>query len=178
MRLNSGRQRGVMLLEVLVSIVIFSIGILAMISMQAASIATQADAQYRVEAGRLVDQLIANIRISVTHDATTGAVNTTNLDTFAHRASTVASTATTCPFGNTANTTNPIVTDWIAAVRGLDAGGNPILGKGLPGNVDDTTQEVVIDHSTAGINQVRVTVCWKAPGENTYHMHRVFAYVD
>lgn len=172
------RQRGVMLLEVLVSIVIFSIGILAMISMQAASVAAQADAQYRVEAGRLVEQLISNIRISVTHDATTGAVNTSNLDTFAHRAPTITSTATTCPFGNTANSTNATVTDWIAAVRGLDTGGNPIPGKGLPGNADDTTQEIVIDHSTDGINQVRVTVCWKAPGETTYHMHRVFAYVD
>lgn len=172
------RQDGVMLLEVLVSIVIFSIGILAMISMQAASVAAQADAQYRVEAGRLVEQLIANIRISVAHDATTGAVDTANLDTFAHRAPTLPSTVTTCPFGNTANSTNTIVTDWIAAVRGVDGADNPIVGKGLPGNSNDTTQEIVVDHSTDGVNQVRVTVCWKAPGDNTYHMHRVFAYVD
>ncbi|MRR49702.1 MAG: type IV pilus modification protein PilV [Rhodocyclaceae bacterium] len=171
-------QRGALLLEVLVSIVIFSIGILAMISMQAASVAAQADAQYRVEAGRLIDQLIANIRVSVTHDPSTGALNTTNLDTFKHRAPAVASTATTCPFGNTANSTNSVVTDWIAAVQGLDTGGNPVPGKGLPGNTDDTTQEIVVDHSTAGINQVRVTLCWRAPGDTAYHWHRVLAYVD
>ena len=49
------RQRGMFLLEALVGILIFSIGILALVAMQATAITAQADAQYRVEAANRPD---------------------------------------------------------------------------------------------------------------------------
>lgn len=54
-------QQGVVLLEVLVAVLIFSIGILGMIGMQAASVTAVSDAKYRSEAAMVADQILARI---------------------------------------------------------------------------------------------------------------------
>jgi len=56
--LNSKKQRGVMLLEALIAILIFSIGILAVVGMQAMSIQNVAQAKYRTDASFLANELI------------------------------------------------------------------------------------------------------------------------
>ena len=55
------RQHGVMLLEALIGILIFSVGLLAMIAMHALAIGYTADAKYRSEAGFLANELIGQI---------------------------------------------------------------------------------------------------------------------
>jgi type IV pilus assembly protein PilV len=52
------KQQGVMLLEALISILIFSIGILAIIGLQAASIKMSSDAKYRSDASLLAGQYV------------------------------------------------------------------------------------------------------------------------
>lgn len=52
------KQKGVMLLEALISILIFSIGILAIIGLQAASIKMSSDAKYRSDASLLAGQYV------------------------------------------------------------------------------------------------------------------------
>ena len=54
-------QSGVMLLEALIGILIFSIGILAVVGMQATAIRTVTDSKYRSEAAFLANQLMAQI---------------------------------------------------------------------------------------------------------------------
>jgi type IV pilus assembly protein PilV len=54
-------QAGVVLLEVLVAVLIFSIGVLAIIGLQAAAITTVADARYRVDASSLANQVIGRM---------------------------------------------------------------------------------------------------------------------
>jgi type IV pilus assembly protein PilV len=54
-------QSGVMLLETLIAILIFSLGILAVIGIQATSIRMAADAQLRSKAALLADQLIGEM---------------------------------------------------------------------------------------------------------------------
>jgi type IV pilus assembly protein PilV len=59
--MNRGRERrqqGVMLLEVLIGMLIFSIGILAMLGMQAVGMRATVDAKYRSEASFLANQII------------------------------------------------------------------------------------------------------------------------
>lgn len=53
-----------MLLEALVSILIFSIGILAIIGLQAAAVSASTDAKYRSEASLLTSQLIGQMQAS------------------------------------------------------------------------------------------------------------------
>jgi type IV pilus assembly protein PilV len=54
-------QAGVMLLEVLIAILIFSIGILAVVGMQAAAINNVNDSKYRSEAAFLTDRLLSQM---------------------------------------------------------------------------------------------------------------------
>lgn len=54
-------QQGSVLLEGLIAILIFSMGILAIVGLQAAAIRTVADSQYRLEASFLANQLIAQM---------------------------------------------------------------------------------------------------------------------
>ena len=56
-----GSERGVMLIEALVGILIFSIGILAVVGMQAVAIKDVASAKYRSEAAFLVQELLSQM---------------------------------------------------------------------------------------------------------------------
>jgi type IV pilus assembly protein PilV len=167
-------QRGVFLLEVLIAIVIFAIGILAMISMQAVSIAAQNDSQYRAEAEHLIDQLTSQMRMAVAHDTTTGNVVASQLRHL-------------CPSGDHhqrcnytgAVSTVDFIEDWINTVKGFASDGTTkIAGKGLPG-VTDARVQIQTDSATMpGMNQVRVTLCWQAANDKTSHSHSVVAYID
>ncbi|MDR2164440.1 MAG: hypothetical protein LBO79_02175 [Zoogloeaceae bacterium] len=57
-------QTGVMLLEALIAILIFSLGILTVIGLQASSIKMAADAQLRTRASLLADHLIGQMWVS------------------------------------------------------------------------------------------------------------------
>jgi type IV pilus assembly protein PilV len=54
-------QQGVMLLEALMGILIFSIGILAILGMQGVAMRTTIDAKYRSEAGFLANEVIGTM---------------------------------------------------------------------------------------------------------------------
>jgi len=59
--LQYGKQRGVMLLEALIGILIFSIGILALLGMQATAMRATVDAKYRSEAAFLANEIIGTM---------------------------------------------------------------------------------------------------------------------
>ena len=58
-------QAGVMLIEALLGILIFSIGILALIGMQATAVRNTADARYRSEASFLATEVIGRMWIDI-----------------------------------------------------------------------------------------------------------------
>lgn len=58
-------QSGVMLIEALIGILIFSIGILALIGMQATAVRNTADARYRSEASFLATEVIGRMWIDI-----------------------------------------------------------------------------------------------------------------
>jgi type IV pilus assembly protein PilV len=57
-------QAGSMLLEAFIAILIFSMGILAIVGMQASAVKTSADAKYRSEASLLANELIGQMWVS------------------------------------------------------------------------------------------------------------------
>jgi type IV pilus assembly protein PilV len=59
--MNPRRQQGVVLLEALVAILIFSIGILAIVGMQAQAVSTVSESRSRSEASFLANQLLTQI---------------------------------------------------------------------------------------------------------------------
>ena len=55
------QQSGVMLLEALIAILVFSIGILGIVGMQASTIKASRDAKFRADAGLLANELIGQM---------------------------------------------------------------------------------------------------------------------
>lgn len=58
-------QAGIVLLEGLIAILIFSIGVLAVVGLQAVAVKQVSDANYRSEASMLANELIGTMRVSV-----------------------------------------------------------------------------------------------------------------
>jgi type IV pilus assembly protein PilV len=69
-------QRGATLIEGLVAITIFSLGILAVIGMMTTHMATAGDARYRMEAVQFADSIMADMRVKYANsDNATRATN-------------------------------------------------------------------------------------------------------
>jgi type IV pilus modification protein PilV len=174
--MNPNRQQGSFLLEALIGILIFFLGVLTMIALQASSIAIQADSQYRTEAGNLVDQILGEINLN-SRDGT-GAVNAVTLAGFSHQPTGGTTTCRLLATDANANTdccnfsglasANPLVTAWTNSVNS-----NPATR--LPGS-GTAQQQIVVD--TANANRVTVTVCWQGPKDARPRFQRVIGYVN
>jgi type IV pilus assembly protein PilV len=158
-------QSGMFLLEALISILIFSLGILGMVAMSGTAMSAQSDAEYRAEATNLAAQISSNILLNV--DRTNF---TTSLPTFEH----LRTNAGTCNFAGTAST-NPTVLNWIDEIRGAVPG-----VAGLPG-ATNTSESIAVN--MANHNQVTITICWKPPASSAspfspWHQHVLVTYVN
>ncbi len=60
-RANPAKQSGVMLLEALIALLIFSVGILAIVGMQATAFQDMGEAKYRSDAAFLANQVVADM---------------------------------------------------------------------------------------------------------------------
>ena len=63
-RSAAARQRGATLLEALIGILIFSVGILALVGMQALAIKHMSDAKYRSDASFFAHEIIGQMRVN------------------------------------------------------------------------------------------------------------------
>jgi type IV pilus assembly protein PilV len=70
MKTTRSTQKGVMLLEALIGVLIFSIGILALIAMQSVAVSQVRDANYRSTASMLADRMMGEL--TVIRNTTTG----------------------------------------------------------------------------------------------------------
>jgi type IV pilus assembly protein PilV len=61
---GSAGMRGVVLIEILVAVLLFSIGVLGLVGLQIASMKNVGESQYRVEAAMLANTLAAQMRTS------------------------------------------------------------------------------------------------------------------
>jgi type IV pilus assembly protein PilV len=149
-----GKARGVMLLEALIGILVFSCGVLGLVAMHAAAIGQATGARERAQASYFANQLIAQM----------WADNRTNLASYSSYP-TAGAAGTTCAFSGSA-TTNANAVSWLQALRAASTG--------LPGAValDNHTQIAVAANTpTAGDTQVTVTICWRAPDETGWHSY-------
>ena len=67
---HAPRQTGSMLLEALIAMLVFSMGVLAIVGMQAVAVRVSSDAKYRSDAGLLANQLIGSMMVSTRTPAT------------------------------------------------------------------------------------------------------------
>ena len=164
------QQRGLLLLEVLMAMLLFVIGILGLVKAMSVSQAAQADAQNRAEAANFSSFIVQQMRLKADH--TNEAAFKTSLDTFQHL-ETTANAAAPCVFTGTAST-NQAVIDWVASVR-TGAGRLPGLGAAAGAAM----QQIVVDTSDpSGGNKVTVTVCWQSPNDEAPRRQVYSAYVN
>jgi len=95
--MNRKVQQGVVLIEALLGILIFSIGILAMIGMQAVAVKNTIDAQYRTEASFLANEIVGTMWVN---NAAPSSFDTTTGGTNAARTAWVARVASMMPSGS------------------------------------------------------------------------------
>jgi len=134
---SKNAQQGSVLLESLIAFLIFSMGLLGVIGMQATAINNTLDARYRSDAAFLANQIIAQIWADA--DSTVSPAIIKN--TYA---------CNPCKTNNgNANTQS-----WVTQIQGTQA--QPGF---LPGVTNAANQPVI----TIAGNQVTVTVNWQAP---------------
>ena len=168
-RRASASQNGFMIIEALIAILIFSLGILGMIAMGGIAIGAQSDARYRTDASRLTENLASQIALGVPRQDDPK-VLADSLQKYAHKPD-----GTTCgAFSGTASA-EALVTNWVTEAQ--------TVGKGLPGlpGVTADSTQVRIDNTTAGFNRVEVTVCWRDPttaATSPMRRHTLVTYVN
>src|SRR5664280_961497 len=155
-------------LGALLSILIFSLGILGMVAMGGTAMTAQSDAQYRTEAANLASEMASNIVLNVDR----GANFVTSLPGFEH----LRTNAGTCNFAGTASS-NATVLNWVDQIRGAVPG-----VQGLPG-ATNTSESIAVDMSPTGHNKVTITICWKPPASSAspfspWHQHVLVSYVN
>lgn len=156
------KQQGVMLLEALIGILIFSVGILAMVGMQAAAFSASADAKYRAEAASFANQIISDIWMGV--DRSSDANLAISLNNFQLNAG-----GSDCAFtGGMADGTNAVLAGWVSSVTNSTTG---LLG------ATATMQQVLVSTASADLNRVTVTICWQTPQDARSRKHQVISYV-
>ncbi len=174
--MNKRKQQGVMLIEALIAILIFSLGILGMVAMGSVAIAAQSDSQYRTEAANYANEIVSEMSIQLQVAAYNSAANTfipdAALATFAHQ----PTPGGYCSFAG-APSANPIVTDWVNRISGaVDA------KRALPG-ATNVSQQIAVDQLPTGFNRVTVTICWQPPSSAAVafapmHRYELVSYVN
>ena len=144
------------LIEALVAILIFSLGILGLVAMGATAVSSQSDAQYRTEASSLADSIAGEIAVGVNRsDPVTKA---TSLAGFAHQP-----TPGACVFSGAA-TTEPGVAALLARAAAI-----------MPG-ASNVNQQIIVD--PANFNRVEITLCWKTASDSFWRRHTLVTYVN
>jgi len=147
---KSALQRGYLLIEALVSILIFSTGILAIFSLQAASIQNSADAKYRADASFLANQIIGYMW-----------GDRANLAAYVHQPGGAACAPTGTP------STNTNVTSWLADVNAV-----------LP-NAAGARQQITVNTTPGATNgTVTVTICWNTPQSPANRSYTAIAQIN
>jgi len=146
--INPRNQSGVMLLEALIGILIFSIGILALLAMQATGMRVTIDAKYRSEASFLANEIIGTMWVDRVGVAATPSTYATS-----------GASPADC------SGTPPPVCGWIGRVKTR-----------LP--MDGTTPANTEPEITVVGREVTVTVRWLRPGETTVSNHTTTAQIN
>jgi type IV pilus assembly protein PilV len=150
MRRLRSAQGGVMLLEALIGLLIFSLGVLALVAMQSVSISNVSNAKYRVEAAFLAEEIMNYMWLDPN--------------------SVVASYS--YPGGN-----SPYLMNWVTRVQ--STGGTGLPGAlTYPPTIVIVPQVFGAAPNQQTVNVVTVTIRWKAPDALTPSNHIAMTYIS
>jgi type IV pilus assembly protein PilV len=153
------RQQGVMLIEALVAILIFSLGILGLVALGGQAVGAQSDAQYRTEASGIADAIAGEIAVNVDR-RNNGLLIAGSLPAFSHQAG-----GANCVFAGGPSTNARI----LALVNRAAT---------LPG-ASGLQQQITVQNGAGAFNRVEVTLCWRTANDNgAWRRHTYVTYVN
>jgi type IV pilus assembly protein PilV len=165
------QQGGFFLIEAMVAILIFALGILGLVAMGGTAVSSQSDAQYRTEASSLADAIAGEIALGI--DRTSEATKQATLAAFAHQPTPVPTTVPApCAFGGGA--INPAVAPGVATI--LDRAANASATPGLPG-ATAANQQIFVD-AAGNFNRVVITLCWRTASDSAWRRHTLVTYIN
>ena len=156
-------QNGSVILEAIIAILVFTVGIIGLIALQGTAISTTTDTRYRIEANQYANRILSAIQgnVSRTNDANFQA----SLNSFAHNA-TGGDAPAACTFAGTPSA-NAIVTNWLGDLAVAAATQLP--------NAD---AQIRVTWGAGTANQVRVVICWAQPGLPVPRRHVVIGSIS
>jgi type IV pilus assembly protein PilV len=147
----ASQQRGIVLIDAMVAILIFSVGILGMVALQGSAMEMTGSANYRINAAMLADHVIAQM----------WATDPTQLNTLFEGSG-----------GGDDSSGGASYTAW---AKSMDCTVKPHATNCLPGaKANPPSIDVVKQDITASGNtqyKVTVTVYWQAPSDSTKHKY-------
>ena len=162
--------RGVVLIEVLIAALIFTLGILGMVGVSAMGVGVQSDARYRTDASSITNELAQRIWVGV--DRSSQAALRTSLLAFQHN----ETEATPCQFTGSDATANPVMADWIANAFDLESAPGIPNPHALPGSAANMVSVAIGD--AAAFNRVTITVCWQTANDTAPRRHVLETWVN
>jgi len=171
--MRSVSQRGFFLIEAMVAVLIFALGVLGMVALGGTAIGAQSDARYRSDAAALADEIAGQIALNV--DRSNVTISPTSIQTsiaaFQMRESPAdPANASFCVFSGAAG--NAITQTWNAKVQATGYGLS-----GLP-NTTATSQQIRVENDNASFNRVTITICWKSKTNEPWRHYTLVTYVN
>lgn len=165
MNTSRASQGGFFLIEAMVAILIFALGILGLVAMGGTAVSSQSDAQYRTDASSFADAIASQVALGLNRagadEATRAANKTASLAAYAYNIG-----GANCAFAG----------GWVGApdpaVQGLV---NRAMAR-LPG-ANAAYQQILVD-APGSSNRVEITLCWKTASDNVPRRHTVVTYVN
>jgi type IV pilus assembly protein PilV len=157
-------QSGSMLLEGLIAVLIFSMGILAIVGMQAAAVKASGDAKYRSDAGLLANELIGRMWVGNRTQATLQTAFSSTITPASGGASYQAWAWVGGDAAHPGTQTSPAAGTVLAT---------------LPGAATNLPTVVITPVTTTNpaTSRVVVTIFWQAPNETTVHNYTAVAQI-
>jgi type IV pilus assembly protein PilV len=163
MKTSRAAQGGFFLIEAMVAILIFALGILGLVAMGGTAVSSQSDAQYRTDASSLADAIAGQIALSINRAGANETVRALNkqisLAPFNHNPG-----GANCAFGGGPTGAGPVL-DLLNRAQVILPGGNPAY------------QQIIVD-GIGSFNRVEITLCWKTASDNVPRRHTVVTYVN
>jgi type IV pilus assembly protein PilV len=164
-------QGGFFLIEAMVAILIFALGILGLVAMGGTAVSSQSDAQYRTEASSLADAIAGEIALGI--DRTSEVTKAATLTAFAHQP-TPLPTASPAPCSFAGAAIDGVARPGVAAI--LARAANAASAPGMPG-ATAANQQIFVD-AAGNFNRVVITLCWKTGSDNAWRRHTLVTYVN
>jgi len=169
-RARAPQQRGFFLIEAMVAILIFALGILGLVAMGGTAVSSQSDAQYRTEASSIADAIAGEIALGI--DRTTEASKVATLAAFAHQP-TPDPTTSPAPCAFTGAAIDGAAKPGVQALLDRANSGGPL---GMPG-ATAANQQIYID-AAGTYNRVVITLCWKTASDVAWRRHTLVTYIN